>query len=102
MCQFLRPITVGTQKLGMLVRLTPGVIGQEFGDGEGLTGFVLTTRFEGADIGSIQEFPCFVSIALPTGLWDASSDRVEASHLDIIGWGELYRTASDAEEHKFG
>ncbi|MDQ0577185.1 hypothetical protein [Agromyces albus] len=86
----------------MLVHLSPGVPGQEFGSGDDLTSVILTTRFEGADIGRIEEFPCFVFIALPRETWNPDTDRVTAEELQVIGWGELYRTASDAQEHRFG
>ncbi len=101
-CQLLRFISIGADKPGALARLTPGVFGHDFGASEDLTEFVLTTRMEGADIRSIHEFPCFVFIALPRISWDSSSDRADPSDLEIIAWGELYRTASDAEEHRFG
>lgn len=101
-CRLVRFLTFNTGKIGALVTLTPGISGQDFGTGEDLFSFVLTTRFEGTSISSIDEFPCFVFIALPRQEWDNSSGEITAQDLQVIGWGELYRTAEDATRHKFG
>ncbi|MEU4383697.1 hypothetical protein [Promicromonospora sp. NPDC023805] len=98
----MRPIVVGDQKPGVVAHLTPGVPGQEFGVGEDISSFVLTTRFEGADIRKLEEFPCFVFIALPQVTLTPEMDRIAAVDLQVIAWGELYRTATDAEQHRFG
>lgn len=84
-CRFVRPITVGADKPGMLVRLSPDVLGQDFGSGEDRTDLVLTTRFVGSDIRSIDEFPCFAFIALPHRSWPSDNDRAHAADL---GWGD--------------
>lgn len=100
-CRFVRPIDVGDQRAGVVAHLAPGISGQEFGTGEDIESFVLTTRFEGADIRSIEEFPCFVFIALPRVPLTPELERIAVDDLQVIAWGELYRTAADAEEHRF-
>jgi hypothetical protein len=101
-CQVIRSVMIGPDKPGVLVRLAPGVPGQDYGSGDDLTEFVLTTRFEGADVQEIEEFPCFVFVARALEPWDPESDRANPSDLEIVGWAELYRTRSDAQEHRFG
>lgn len=100
-CRFVRPIVVGDQKPGVVVHLTPGVPGQDLGAVEDISSFVLTTRFEGTDIRVLEEFPCFVFIALPGVALTPELERIAAVDLQVIAWGELYRTATDAEEHRF-
>jgi hypothetical protein len=64
--------------------------------------FVVTTRFEGATLSPINEYPCFVFIALPKGDLDPRVVLLKADDLQIIGWGELYRSPEDAAAHRFG
>lgn len=101
-CRFVRPIVVGDQKPGVVVHVTPGVPGQDFGVGEDISSFVLTTRFEGADIRVLEKFPCFVFIALPRVALTPELERIATADLQVIAWGELYQTAADAAEHRFG
>lgn len=100
-CRFIRPIAFETEKIGVVVELEPGVLGQDFGPGENITTFVLTTRFEGASIAPIVEFPCFVFICLPNPGWDFDSETATPNDFKIVGWGELYRSPSDARKHHF-
>lgn len=98
-CQYVESLEFDTAKTGVLVRLEPGVSGQDFGISGEITDFILTTRFEGATISPIDKFPCFVFIALPRKKYSAV--QLRASDLRIVGWGELYRTLDDAENHTF-
>jgi hypothetical protein len=50
----------------------------------------------------VSEFPCFVFIAIPRDGYQALVSPVRSDDLEIIGWGELYRTHEDAERHAFG
>jgi hypothetical protein len=100
-CTFLRVIRFGTGKPCAIVRLNPGVAGQDFGVAGEMETFVLATRFEGASLAPIDEFPCFVFIGRPSDQWDASSDEITPAQVDVIAWGELYRSAEDAAAHSF-
>jgi hypothetical protein len=95
-CLVVRRIVFDTGKDALVVLLEPGVPGVDFGRGDDVSTFVLTTRFEGASIAPIEEFPCFVFIALPKPGWTTDSDLVTSDDLEVVGWGELYRTAADA------
>ena len=99
-CRFIRVVSVG-DKPAMFVSVTPGILGQDFGSPEMLGELILTTRFEGDDIRAISDFPCFVFIALQKGELTDGLSRIRAEDLEIVGWGELYRTAADATAHTF-
>lgn len=100
-CRMVREVVFDTGKVGMVVRLEPPVLGQEFNSGVDLNRFVLSTRFVGESISPISSFPCFVHIALPIPGWNDTAETVSATDLQVVGWGELYRTADDAAAHKF-
>ena len=101
-CRFVRPIVIGERKPAVVVDLSSGVPGDDFGLADDIATFVLTTRFEGVDIGAIEEFPCFVFIALPRLPLSLNVESVSADDLQIVAWGELYRTSKDAKGHRFG
>lgn len=100
-CRVVRAVVFDTGKVGIVVRLEPPVLGQEFNSGVDLDRFVPATRFEGESISPISSFPCFVHIALPIPGWNDTAEIVSATDLQVVGWGELYRTADDAAAHKF-
>ena len=99
-CQLLRRLVFDTGKECALVRLTPPVIGQDFGSGQDLEQFVVAARHEGGRLFPVSEFPLFVFIGL---LQEGAEEAAEISTGDVqvIGWGELYRTAEDARTHLF-
>lgn len=100
-CHFLRKLRFDTGKECALVRLDPPVVGQDFGSGQDLDQFVVAARHEGGTLFPVSEFPLFVFVGL---LRDGVAGAAEISTADVqvIGWGELYRTAEDARAHRFG
>jgi hypothetical protein len=101
-CEFVDLLTFDTGKVAAVAMLRPGVPGQDFGIGEDVEQVILATRHEDTSIDEIDEFPCFVFIAIPDGGKRIPSTPVRKDDLQIIGWGELYRSADDARDHKFG
>ena len=101
-CRLVRMIQFDTGKQCALVTLHPGVPGQEFDVSGDLDLFVIATRFEGTTLSPIVEFPCFVFIGLPSENWETSNEVISANEVQVIGWGELYRSAEEAEAHSFG
>ncbi len=99
--EVVRVVSFDTGKPALLGDLDPAVIGQDFGRGEDIRRVVLAARHEGVDIDRIEEFPCFVHIALPGAGMENLRTPIRSDDLQIIGWGELYRTAEDARAHKF-
>ena len=80
--------------------IDPPVVGQDFGRPD-ITTVFLAARHEGVSVDPVSEFPCFVFIALPPVGREHLASPVRSDDLEIIGWGELYRTDQDAERHSF-
>ncbi|MDQ1744141.1 MAG: hypothetical protein QOE23_2480, partial [Pseudonocardiales bacterium] len=97
-----RELTFDSGKVAVEARLRPAVIGQDFNRGSDIETVILSARHEGASLDPVNEFPCFVFITIPRGGNDALESPVRSDDLEIIGWGELYRTREDAERHAFG
>ena len=100
-CIFLKMIRFDTGKECVLAEIDPPVIGQHFDVGEDIKYVFLSNRHEGGTLSTIQEFPCFVFIARP--LADDVCERaiITKDDLQIMAWGELYRSKSDADDHVF-
>jgi hypothetical protein len=101
-CVFQKHLRFRTGKECVLVRVNPPVIGQDYGVGEDIDLFVLTNRHEGQGLSPIKEFPCFVFIARPLIDDIESRDEIDKEDVEVVAWGELYRTKTDADKHVFG
>jgi hypothetical protein len=101
-CEFLARLRLTTGKPCVLVRISPTVCLQEYNLTDDVDTLVLVSRHEGHDITAIQTFPFFVFIAraLIDNIQD--SEVISKDNLQILAWGELYRTKEDADEHRFG
>lgn len=100
-CRFDRLLTFDSGKVAVEARLSPAVVGQDFNRAEDIERVILSPRHEGASIDPISEFPCFVFITIPRQ-HETLQSPIRSDDLEIIGWGELYRTHEDAELHRFG
>jgi len=100
-CVFQKRLRFRTGKECVLVKVDPLVIGQDYGVGEDIDLFVLTNRHEGHGLFPIKEFPCFVFIARPLIGDIESRDEIDKEDVEIVAWGELYRTKADADNHVF-
>ncbi len=100
-CTFVKKLSFDTGKECALVRLSPKVVGQSFGTGEDLEFFVLSNRHEGETLFPVSVFPCFVFITKPLIENIESKNEIDKSDLEIVGWGELYRSKDDADNHVF-
>lgn len=98
-CDFISRLRMDTGKECAVVRLTPPVPLQEHGVLDDLDTFVLLSRHEGQDLFAITRFPVFVFITRL--LATHTGDTITKSHLEILGWGELYRSEQDARDHRF-
>jgi hypothetical protein len=101
-CVVLQVLQMDNGKPALIASLNPPVIGQDLDRVDDIATVLLTARHEGKPVDPIDEFPCFVHIAI--GAQDALGDEDPKSFDDFqsIGWGELYRTADDARDHRFG
>jgi hypothetical protein len=100
-CRFADMLVFDTGKNAAVACLQPPVIGQDFNCPADLQRVILAPRHEGVSIDPISEFPCFVFIAITHEGRELQSP-IRSDDLEIIGWGELYRTYDDAENHVFG
>jgi hypothetical protein len=101
-CEFVEPLAFDTGKPAMVAHVTPAIIGQDFGFGEDIDNVILTARHAENPVDDIQAFPCFVFITIPSGEMRRLSTPIRSDDLRIIAWGELYRSADDARNHRFG
>jgi len=101
-CRVQRSLSFDTGKAAVEARLSPTVIGQDFNRGSDIDTVVLSARHEGASVDPVTEFPCFVFITIPRYGQGMLQSPIHSDDLEIIGWGELYRTREDAERHAFG
>lgn len=99
-CGFGRPLTFDSGKIAIEAAISPGVIGQDFGHFADIDKVIMTPRHEGVSLLPVSEFPCFVFIALSIADFVLESP-IRPDDLEIIGWGELYRTRDDAARHTF-
>lgn len=100
-CRVVGMVTFDTGKDAIVARIDPPVIGQDFNRPDDLRTVILVARHEDVSVDPISEFPCFVSIAIESDGYEVKSP-IWSQDLQIIGWGELYRTHHDAEIHAFG
>lgn len=99
-CRVVEELAFDTGKSAIVGRIEPGVIGQDFNRSADLDTVILASRHEGASIEEITEFPFFVFIAIAREGYQLKSP-IRSDDLEIIGWGELYRSYHDAENHIF-
>ena len=100
-CVFQKRLRFRTGKECVLVKVCPPVIGQEYGVAEDIDLFVLTARHEGRGLFPIKAFPCFVFIARPLTDGIETRGEIGKEDVEVVAWGELYRTKSDADQHVF-
>lgn len=100
-CKLLKQMAFDTGKQCVLAEIEPAVIGQSFDVFEDIKYVVLTNRHEGETLYPIKTFPCFVFITRPLIKDIFSSEVVTEKDLEILAWGELYKTKYDADNHVF-
>lgn len=101
-CNVRRHTVTESGKPALVVVVDPPVPGQDFNRADDISAVVLVARFEGSTVPPINEFPRFVHIAIAPIDMLHGFGRLRSAHLQAIGWGELYRTAEDARNHRFG
>lgn len=100
-CELSEVLTFDTGKQAIRAFLRPGIDGQEFNRVKEIDSVILVARHEGVSISPISEFPCFVSVTISSKGYETLESPLSTGDLTIIGWGELYRTRHDAENHVF-
>ena len=85
----------------MVAALDPPVRGNLFGLSHDVLTVLLVARHEGEGMSPIKEFPCFVFVTSPRMDTDDIPETITKDDVKILAWGELYRTADDADHHRF-
>ena len=100
-CEVIKSLRMTTGKECVLVKVTPPVPMQEYNLVDDLDTLILTSRHAGQDLLASNTFPVFVFITrLLKG--DAEYlDTISKDDLEILAWGEIYRTQDDADNHHF-
>jgi len=100
-CVVKKHLRFDTGKEAILATIDPPAVGQLWGLRDDVETVVLASRHEGQALDPITSFPCFVHIATPRHGWTELATPIRADDLHHLAWGELYRTADDAEHHRF-
>jgi len=100
-CTFIQSMTFDTGKKAVLAAIVPHLVGHPYNSAKDIKLVVLTNRHQGDDITSIRSFPFFVFISRPLIDDICSRQTIHIKELEILAWGELYRTAYDAQHHIF-
>ena len=101
-CVFQKRLRFQTGKECALVKVGPPVIGQDYGLVEDIDLFLIANRHEGEGLSPVKECSCFVFIARPLIDDIEIRDEIAKEDVEIVAWGELYRTKADADQHVFG
>jgi hypothetical protein len=100
-CDFIAHMRFQSGKECVLAEVEPPIPGQPFGLQHDISRVVLANRHAGDTLTKIAEFPCFVHVARPVVDGIETLPVVNASDLENIAWGELYRSKEDADQHIF-
>lgn len=82
----------------MLCDIAPPIIGQRFGLGaKNIAQVAFASRHNGYSIFTVHEWPAHVHVSRP--LSDLSKKfAIAETDVDLIGWGELFKTRADATQ----
>jgi len=96
-CTFEKRLRFNTGKDCALVKLVPPVVGQDFGLPADIDLFVIAARHQGQELFPITTFPCSVHIARPLIEDIGVREVITKEDLEVIAWGDLYKTRFDAD-----
>jgi hypothetical protein len=101
-CAVQKRLRFDTGKECALVKVSPPVVGQDFNCGSDIELFVIANRHQGYGLFPVTKFPCSVHIARPLIEDIELREQLRKEDLEVVAWGELYRTRSDADNHVSG
>jgi hypothetical protein len=81
----------------LLVRISPSI--EQFYGAKEIDKIVLASRFVGSTLFPINEWPMHVYVCKIVNSEICISGKANASDLEIILWGKLFHTFSDAAEN---
>lgn len=100
-CRVVKKIMFDTGKECAIAEIEPPIIGQYFNESEDIKYVLLANRHMGSSLFPVNEFPCFVFIAKFIDLNMLENSSFTKADVQIMAWGELYRSKYDAEHHIF-
>jgi len=100
-CMLVGRLLFDTGKPAAMMKIDPPVIGQDFNLGTDIDTVLLANRHEGETLFPIKEFPCFVYICRFLIEVPYNDQIISNKDVEIVGWGELYKSRKDAENHSF-
>lgn len=100
-CVFVRRMHFDSGKEIVLAKIDPPLLGQKFGLYEDVDTVIFANRHKGESLPPVANFPCFVFVARPIRHHIEMLDVIGTDDVEIVGWGELYRTRTDADNHVF-
>jgi hypothetical protein len=97
-CSIVREVNIPVfSGKGLLVEITPPIIGQAYGfGGDDIHMVVLTPRFQGVSLSKIHEWPCHVHI-LCSSIIANGEDFSDARNVLHLAWGEIYQLERTSE-----
>lgn len=94
-CEIKDRVVLEDDRHALLVSCDPPALGQDLNFPLGISDLTLVNRFAGDDVWNPKKFPFFVYIC------DTTQTDNKPSSLRILAWGEIYRNADDARNHRF-
>jgi hypothetical protein len=81
----------------LLIDITPSIIGKTYGlGGDDITQLILATRHVGVTLFPVTEWPAHVYVYRILDDTILSQDVFDASQIEMIAWGIIYRSLSNA------
>jgi len=98
-CYVQRALAGRANDVYVLVMIDPPLPGQKYDRGDDdIRELVLATRHQGQSIYPVSEWPLYVHVAIPIEDIDATRSEIATEDLQLVGWGEIYRTRDDATQ----
>lgn len=91
-----------TGKPILLVTISPKIMTSDFDNLSDIDEILLVSRHEGDNILKIQEFPFFVYVCTPKEKDVLHKNNISSDKLEILAWGEIYGSETDAANNKIG
>ncbi len=98
---FLKEISFDTGKQILVAKISPKLPCDNDWKNPDYSMVAISPKYEMDGLTKIKEFPYFVHVAFVQKLDLLNVDLVKQSDFDWFSWGELYRTADDAKNHRF-
>ena len=100
-CILKKKISFDTGKDVYIAKIDPPLENGELFRNQEIDQILLSHRHEGHLISTSSVFPIFVFICRFRGEISKIASKINSSQVQILAWGELYRSYEDATDHVF-